>query len=229
MASETLHLQAEKREGSGRAAMDALRGSAKVPAVLYGHGIEAVSIAVEATAFQKILEAAGESTIIQLDIAGDVRNVLIHDLQRDAIKHTVSHVDFYQVNMNEETTAEVELVFEGEANAEKALGGTLVKNITHVEVRCLPKDLPHHITVDISVLKTFEDIIRVSDLPVPTGVVIEHEQADVVASVVPPRTEEELDALNAEVVENVENVEVTTAKDKADGEGADAEKAAENK
>lgn len=223
--SETLSLQATPREKTGRKGAGVVRGEGLIPAVLYGHGIENQSLSVEATAFERVFAAAGESTLISLTVGdgAEAVQVLVHDVQRDPLSYRITHVDLYQVNMKEEIRAEVELNFVGIAPAVKNLGGILIKNITHVEVRCLPANLPHDIEVDISVLATFQDSIRVSDLSVGEGVSIEHEATDTVASVSEPRSEAELEALNEEVVDTTGDVEVEGADKGEEGDAEDAD------
>ncbi len=114
--------------------------------------------------------------------------------------------------MTEKLTATVPLKFVGETPAVKEQGGTLVHPISEVEVESLPLDLPHEIEVDVSALKTFEDVIRVQDLKVDRSkVAILAEPDAAVVLVERPRTAEELAALEtapAEVdVTAVEGVE----------------------
>src|SRR6185295_5160275 len=115
-------------------------------------------------------------------------------------------VDFYAVDMTEKIKVHIPLVFSGESEAVKALGGTLLKNISEVEVECLPGDLPHTIEVDISPLNSFEVAIRISDLKVSNKVAILGHTDEVVVTVVPPRTEEEMKSLEEVVTEDVNKV-----------------------
>src|SRR4030042_2865598 len=117
--------------------------------------------------------------------------------------------------MEEKIKAEVPLNFIGESLAVKAEAGVLVKNIKEVEIEALPKDLPHHIDVDISALENFEDHIFVKDINVPGGVKIIADENEIVASVIPPRSEEELAALEEKVEEKVEEVKVVGEEEKA--------------
>ena len=225
--SDIFTLQAEKREAAGRQSNKNLRATNRIPAVLYGHGLETTPLSVDAVQFQKIFENAGESTLIELQVPGqDTVNVLIHAVDRDALSHAIIHADLYQVRMDEKITTEVEFVFEGVAPAEKQLGGVLVRNMTHVAVECLPKDLPHHLSVDITKLATFDDVIRLEDITAPAGVTFMHAMDDVIALVEAPRSEEELKALDEEVVANVDAVEVAGAKqeDAAEAEASDKDK-----
>jgi large subunit ribosomal protein L25 len=202
-----------------------LRKTGMVPAVVYGHKVEPKAIMVATNTFTKVYEAAGESSLIDLVIGGGAPvKAIVQEIQRDALTNNVSHIDFYQVNMSEKITADVELVFEGVPPAIKELGGILVKNMSHVKIECLPGNLPHAITVDISSLKTFADNIRVSNLNIPAGVEVLSDANDTVVLVSEPRSEEELKALEENVSENVAAVEVVGAAEK---EAKKAEKEAE--
>lgn len=188
-----------------------LREQGKVPAVVYGHGVSPVALTVEALELARAYRQAGESSLVELSIEGgnNRKNVLIHDVSRDPLTGAFIHVDFYEVKMNEKLTAKVPLTFTGEAPATKGLGGTLVKNIHEVEVEALPKDLPHDLSVDVSSLETFEDHISVGDIPLPPGVRVLADPAEIVAVVVPPRAEEAVAPPPAEVLgEQVEQVKV---------------------
>lgn len=183
-----------------------LRKTGMVPAVLYGHNVETVSLAVSQNEFEKVSRKAGESSLISLDVAGlGVKNVLIHDVQKDMVKSQPIHVDFYEVSMTEKLQTMVQLDFTGESIAVKALGGVLVKALGEIEVECLPSDLPHNLPVDIGTLATFEDTIQVKDIKVPAGVTVLTPSEEVVAKIQPPREVEE--ELSAPVVEDVSKVE----------------------
>lgn len=204
-----------------------MREQGNIPAVLYGHGIETKSLEVAEQPFLKLYKQAGESSLVELAVndANPIK-VLIHDIQRDPVTDRVIHVDFYQVRMDEKLTAEVELNFIGESPAVKEQSGILVKSMNTVEIRCLPKDLIHRLDVDISVLKTFDDMIHVKDLTFPQGIEVLSDPGNAVALVTPPRSEEEISALNEQVTEDVEKVEVAGKKkeeEPAEGEAPAAE------
>lgn len=202
-------LKAEKREKNEKLAADF------IPAVLYGKGIENQSLKVKKVDFEKAFSAAGESNLIDLDFGNGSVKVLVKDLQRDVLKYTFTHVDFYQVNMKEKIVTEIPLHFTGEAKAVKELGGMLMKEINELEVECLPSDLVDHIDVDVSVLNTFDDVITVADLTLPKGLKMEHHNAeDVVAMVVEPKAQ----------VEEVKPAEETPAAAPADAKKEEAKK-----
>lgn len=204
-------LSAKAREEKGRKT-NVLRAEGQVPAVVYGFAIEPTSITVDRSDMERLYTKAGESTVVDLDIDGTVHPVLIQEVQRDALTGFFTHVDFRKLNMTERVEAAVSLVLEGEAPAVKGLGGTLIHALDEVEVSALPNALVREIIVDISVLATFDDAVHVSDLSVPAGVEILTEGTATVASVAPPRSEEELAALDEEVQNNVDSVEVTSEK-----------------
>ena len=205
-AMESIAITATKRTVSGRK-VKSLRNAGKLPAVLYGHNVENQQIEISEKDFTKAFKLAGESTLINLVVDGKQQPVLIHDVQNHYLNDQPVHVDFYAVNMKEKLKVHVPIHFNGEAPAVKALGGTLVKNLSEVEVECLPGNIPQSFEIDISALNTFEDAIRVSSLSVSEGVIILTPADEVIVTVTPPRSEEEMKALDEAVTEDVTKVE----------------------
>lgn len=208
-----MKFQAKLREYIGKKSKK-LQKEGFIPAVLYGKGIENLNLSVDVKDFTKIYKIAGENTLLELHIENDSakdRNVLVHDVNIDPINDSITHVDFYQVDMTKKVTANVSLVFEGESQAVKVEAGVLIKNLYEVEVSALPKDLPHAIRVDLSLLTSFDDVISIKDLKLPQGVDIDMHADEVVASVARPRSQEELEALSEKVaVLDVSEVKVET-------------------
>lgn len=207
-------LEAKRRELKGKASAR-LRKSHLIPAVLYGHHVTPVSLAVDERDFARLYPKVGESTLVDLAVEGNqpVR-VLIHDIQDHPVTGQPIHVDFYQVRMDEKITAEIPLAFKGESAAVKELGGVLVKNLDRLKVSCLPGDLVAEIPVDTTTLKTFNDAIRIRDLALPKGLEILEKKELVIATAIPPRSEEELKALEEKPEESVEAVEKVEKKEK---------------
>lgn len=227
--TSSLILKAEVRTKEGKKT-EAPLGA--IPGILYGREIENLMLWFNRREFNRIREEAGESTIFKLKLeSGEERNVLIKEIQRDILNGKPTHVDFYQVRMDEKIEAEVELDFVGESPAVKEFGGVLIKNMDEIEVKCLPGDLPPKIEVDISRIKNFDDYIYVKDLPVSGKVELLAEPDNVVAMVSEPRSEEELAELETEVKEDVTKVEGVVKKEKPEeaGEASDEEKAEEKK
>jgi large subunit ribosomal protein L25 len=200
-------LEAKKRDVLGRKTNKG-RKEGLIPAVVYGKGIDGINIWVKLLDFKRLIKKSGESTVIDLKIdEKDNRNVLIYDTQKDPVRDTYVHIDFFQVRMDEEIETEVELEYVGEAPAVKELGGVLVKNIDAIEVKCLPADLPSSITVDISSLKTFEDRITLGDLNISKKIELSIDLETVIALVSPPRSEDEMSGLDTKVDADVTKVE----------------------
>jgi large subunit ribosomal protein L25 len=218
---EKVELKAKKRDIFGKKTKKG-RKSGLIPAVVYGRGVESLSLWVNMLDFKRLLKKSGESTMIGLEIDGkNGRNVIIYEIQRNPVTSDIIHIDFFQVRMDEEIETEVELEFIGESLAVRDLGGVLVKNIDEIEVKCLPGDLPSKISVDISVLNKFEDRICVKDLKIPAKVKVELDPETVVALVSAPRSEEELGKLDEKVEADVTKVE-GVVKEETPAEGEEA-------
>jgi len=221
---QTQSITAQKREEVGKKT-NQLREAGLVPAVMYGFETEPTNISVAQNDFDRLYEQAGESTVIELEVAGEKHSVLIQDIQRNPLTDFVTHIDFRRINMKEKVEAEIELVIEGIAPAVKELGGTLVQVREDIEVLALPNALVRSIAVDVTKLVTFDDVVRVGDLTIPEGIEVKTEADKTVALVQPPRTEAELEALDEEVVEDVEGVEVEGEKtEDEDGDEKSEEK-----
>jgi large subunit ribosomal protein L25 len=196
---EKLELAAAKRSVRGRKNAQ-LRAEGKVPAVVYGHGVKSEPLELEARELERIFHLAGGNKIVALKVdEGRARNVLFHDVQREAKKGGLLHVDFYVVKMNELLQAEVPLRFVGESTAVYRDEGTLTHALDAVVIECLPGDLPDTIEVDITGLDDFEKVITLADLKLPDKVKFVEENLDtVVARVEAPRSQEELEELDEE-------------------------------
>ena len=204
-----IKLTAKIRELRGRKAR-VIKDANRIPAISYGHKIKNTMLDVDSKEFQKVYSQAGGSSLIELDVEGEKekRIVLVHDYQRDAVTDQFIHIDFFETSAKEEVEVKVPLVFEGTSLAVKDLGGTLIKNISELELKALPQNLPHEIKVSIDSLNTFADHILVKDLILPKDVKISAKPEEIVVSVAEPeKVEEELAAVIEEKVEDVEKVE----------------------
>lgn len=203
--SKAITLKATVRELVGKKAKQ-LRKQDLIPAVMYGNKVAPQNVAVNYLDFQRVYSKAGESTLVELEVAGKKSNVLIHDIQLAPMSGRYTHVDFFQVNMKEEVETEIPLEFVGESAAVKALGGVLVKNMDSVSVKCLPANLPEKFVVDLEKLATFEDVITAKDLKTSKEVEIMLEDETVIAMVSEPRSEESLAELDQKVEADVTKV-----------------------
>ncbi len=234
---QSVILKAEKREQTGKQ-NKALRDKKWIPSVLYGHETKNISLKIELHDFNKTLKEAGQTTLIDLKIEGEKEpvKVLIHDIQYHPTTDRVIHVDLYKVNMKEKIKTEVPIKTIGDAPAVKDLEGSLLLNLSEIEIECLPGDLIQEIEIDITSLKTFEDKVLVSDLKVSDNIEILNDKEEVVALVNPPRSEEELAELDEAVEEDVDSVEVTEEKpaepsdaEALDGKEGDSDQSAKDK
>lgn len=219
-----LQLLAQLRTEFGKKTRQ-LRQNGILPGVLYGEKVKNQHLKINYKDFEKIYNQAGESSLLKLEIEGDSKpkNVLIHDVSLDPVTDKFVHVDFYQVDLTKKIKTHVPLKFVGKSQAVETEGGVLIRNLNEVEVEALPDNLPKEIEVDISLLISFDNNVAVKDLKVSEGVKILNESNITVASVIPPRSEEELKALEEEVKEEVEGVEVVKEEKKKEGEEEEGE------
>ncbi len=186
MASITLKTSARDTAKKGKV----IRREGLILGTVYGPKTKNVDLSFAYQEFHKVYVAAGESTLVELEVGEKKVPVLIHELQFDPVTGNYIHIDFFAPDMTKEVTANVPLRLVGEAPGVKEQGGVLVRNRDHVTVKCLPKDLPHDIEVDISILVNFHDSIMVSQLKVPASVKITDDAETFLISLIPPRAEE---------------------------------------
>ena len=164
-------LAAKKRTETGRK-VKALRNAGIVPATVYGKKSESVSISIDGATFAKTYRQTGETGLIELSIDGQIVPVLIPSVQRDPVKDTILHVEFYQVNLKEKVKTNVPIVSLNDAPAVVQKLGVLLMLLSEVEVEALPADLPEKIEVDVSGLAEVDQELKVSDLHPQSGVTI---------------------------------------------------------
>jgi large subunit ribosomal protein L25 len=211
-------LDATRREVNGKGAARRLRAGGKVPAVVYGSGMDPVAVAVDSRDLYHVLHTeAGANVLIDLRVGRDRHLTMPREIQRDHIKGRFIHVDFLAVRRDEQITVDVPVELVGESHGVKE-GGVVEHHLWDIKLECLPGDVPERIEVDISRLG-IGDSIRVADLTASSGTTIVSDPDSPVVAVMPPpilRLEEEL-------VEAVEGEEAVV-----EAEGATAEEAAEH-
>lgn len=205
--NQRIDLNASERTEIG-SQLNVLRKSGYIPAVLYGKGLDSVSIKVGTKEFNKAFKEAGESTLLYLHVGDSEYPTIINDISRDTISGSVLHADFYKVNLKEKIKAHVPVVFEGESPAVKELQGIFIRNVNEIEVEALPQDLPHEIKVDISVLKEFGSQILAKDIELGKGVELATDPESILATIQEPMSEEELKASLEGETKTVDDVEV---------------------
>lgn len=187
-----LVLNVKQRNATGKKVAE-LRKTGYIPGVIYGHKVKNANVSVSVNEFIKIYGRAGESTLIDLNLEGvsEPLKVIIQEVQRDPVKQKFLHVDFHQVNMYEKIHTHISLVFKGDAPAVKNFGGVIVTNKSSLEVKCLPADLVHEISLELSSLENLDDAIRVKDIQVPKGIEVLDDPHEIVVNVSESRTEQE--------------------------------------
>ena len=163
-------LTATPRTGSGTPMARRLRAEGHIPGVLYGRGMEPISVTVERREFRLALSGpAGANTVLALQVGGTSYPAVVKEMQRHPIRRTVNHIDFLQVNMNEEITVHIAVRLEGESKAVAAAGGLVDPAVDTLEVSCTPTNMPNEFVIDITDMQP-DTVIRLSDIPMPTGV-----------------------------------------------------------
>lgn len=181
--------------------LETLRKNNRIPAVFYGYKVDSTPITVETSKFIKLLKEAGESTTVTLKTDAGDKEVLIHDVQYDAVLNAPIHVDFLVVDANKEIEVGIALEFVGVSEAVKSGAGGLVKVMHEIQVSALPKNLPHAIEVDITPLATIHDNIFVSNLVVPAGVTVITPGTEVVAAISAYQEEKESAPIDLSAIE----------------------------
>lgn len=202
-----------------------LRRDGRLPAVVFGRGLESSSVSVDTHEFEQLRRHAGPNTLIDLSVDGGKADpVLVHGVQTSVVTRRPLHVDLFLVRMTEELIVDVPLVSEGESEAVENGGGTLLHVMENVRVRALPDHLPQSIHYSIASLATFDDLIHVSDLVIPSDATLLNDPSEVVAKVLPPRVEEEpvvAEAAEGEAAAEGEEAAEGAAESRESG-GADA-------
>lgn len=205
-AHQKIELNALRRDVTGTRVRH-LRTSGVIPAVLYGKGMPAVSLQVPVKDFEKTLKAAGESTLVYLNVDGQAYPTIIHDVTREPVKDAILHADFYKVRLDEKIKTNVPVVFTGESPMVKDQTGIFVRNVNELEVEALPQDLPHEITIDISGMATIGDQILAKDIRLGSGVALTAGPEEIIATIQAAKTQEELEAELAAPTTDVSTVE----------------------
>ena len=204
-----------------------LRSAGQIPAVLYGKKFKNLNLVINEKELKKIFADAGSSTIVELVVDNQKYNILIHEPQKDPVTDNILHVDLYKVDMTQEIHTEIPLNFIGTSPAVEDLEGNLITNKDALEVKCLPDKLVSEIPVDISILKTFTDLIKAGDLNIPEGIEVLADKEEIVAQVTPPRSEEELEEMEKEATADVEKEQIETIESEAEKEKAEKEESVE--
>jgi len=214
-------LVADTGRPTGSAASRRLRAADQIPGILYGHGMQPVSVAVARRDLRLALSGpAGLNTVLDLSVDGTVYPAIVKDVQRHPVRRNVSHVDFIQVNLDEEITVSVPVRLVGEAAAVVAGGGLVDPAVDAIEVVTTPRSIPPEFVIDVTDME-MDTVIRLEDVQMPDGVVATGDPDGPVVTVLTMRAEmAEIEAADAEIAEEQAEAEgEAPAGEEADGEG----------
>ena len=211
-------LRAEPRTSTGKGSARQARMKGRVPAILYGRGMDPTPLAVDSKQISHALHTeAGANVLVNLEIEGGRRFLtMVREVQRHPVRGTLLHVDFVNTDRDVKTHADVAIHITGESQGVRE-GGVIEHHLWDLHVECLPGDVPEAIEVDITALEV-GDSLKVSDLTIPAGVTVLTGEDESVLAVVVPQARE---------VEEAEAAAAAEAAEGAEGEGEGGEPGAE--
>ncbi len=219
---KSVALKAYPRSQVQRAEVTKLRRAGRVPATIYGRQAKPQNLEVGFDEITDLLHhSASENLLVDLAVENDARSkrlALVQDVQHHPLSGKVLHVDLHEVAENEKVTVQVPIETVGEAAGVKTGGGTLEHVMHKLKVRCLPKDLPEQIIIDVTALEIGK-AVHIGEVVAPAGVEILGEKNRAVVAVSAPRAEEEVAAT---AVPGAADVEMTKEKKEEGAEGAKA-------
>ncbi|MEN0647519.1 50S ribosomal protein L25/general stress protein Ctc [Caldifermentibacillus hisashii] len=183
-------LYAQERSKATRAIMNSLRENGNIPAILYGKNVSNTPISVEKLDFKKQMNEIGKNGIFTIDVDGKRQQAIVRNYEVDPITRDIIHIDFLAVNSLTVITADVRIFLVNEAEGVKD-GGVLQQSMFDLSVTTNVNRLPDAIEVDVTHLQVGETI-TVGKVRQQYPFEINHEDDEVIASILPPRQEEEI-------------------------------------
>ncbi len=184
-------IKADKRDLKGKSVARKLRKDGKIPAVVYGQGLEAVPITIMMRDWEKLGRQSRRNVIFNMELHSgqDVENrpVMVKEIQKGFLGGKTLHIDFFQVSMEKTVEVEIPIQLSGKSKGE-INGGIIEMHLRSVRVECLPTQIPEKITVDITDLE-IGDSFHVNEISIPGVELLEG--ADVaIVTIIPPTAEE---------------------------------------
>ncbi len=176
---EKIVLKSQTRNASEE--VKAIRATKWVPAVVYGHKQEAISIKLGSSDVLKAYRVAWENHVVSLDVDGKKMDVLFHEVQKAPVSGAIIHVDFYAITKWEKVHTNIPLTFVWISKAKTDEGAIIEEVLKQVEVKCLPNDLVDTFEVDLAKLQKTGDNIKVSDINISSKYEVLTSQDEVVA------------------------------------------------
>ena len=203
-----MDLTANTREIRGKK-VKTLRRDGITPVHVFGRGIEPEALQCDTVELQKVLAQAGTTGIVglKIDKSRKKRNVMVREVQKEPRSGSLLHVDFYQIRMEEKLKVDVPIILTGEAPALKMKENFLSHELDSLSVECLPDDIPNHIEVDVSNLEEADQSIHVQDIILGDEVTVLNNPDQLVAKINVGHIEKEIEAEEAEALEEGEGEE----------------------
>lgn len=218
-----MKIKAEKREIKGRKVKQ-LREKGLVPGEVYGGDFDNIHISIPANNLMKVYKEAGGNTVIDLEIGKESYPTLITDIQIDAISDKPLSVDFYKFKEGQKIETEVPINFIGESPLEKE-GFVLVKVMRELKIESTPADLPSEVEVDMSEIRSEDDMVYAKDIKLPKGVEILDSPDTAIITIAEKREEAEEEPEEEGLIP--EELELGTAPAESEEEGGGEEESAE--
>jgi len=181
MAQEEVVINAQKRTLKGKQ-VGSLRRQGQLPGVIYGRHLESFPIQMDAKESSSIINRLTPSSLITIDVAGEKHAAILRDKQKDVINGHLLHVDFLAVSLTEKLRTQVSIELVGKAPVSDLPDTVIVQSLNELEVECFPQDLPETIKVDISVLKTLEDVVTVGDIDLGSKIEVLTDKDEIVVA-----------------------------------------------
>ena len=223
-ATADVTLEMDVREETGSGPNRRMRKAGMVPCILYGLGEKNAPLSIALSRLEIVLGTG--KRMVDIHFGQKKETVLLKDLQHDPMTDKIIHADFERVAMDEEIEIEIPIVLKGRCKGHEE-GGIIDHIMKALNVRCLPKDIPEEVMVEITDLD-INDSCKVSDIPVPSGVTVIADADEMVVVIHQPAREEE--ALPEDDADLAAGPEVITAAEpKPDAEAGDAAEPKEEK
>ena len=217
---QKVKINAQPREKAGvRGELSKIRAQKNIPAVLYGEGLEPISITVSQKDLADI-QKAGSNAIVEIALPKGNENAIIKEVQYHVVTDNPIHIDFQRISMDKPLETLVPVVLTGDCVWVKENGGIVDHTVREVAIKCLPADIPHEIAVDITGL-TLDKHVTLSDLVAPKGVTILGEADRMIVHIMIPREEVAATPAAAAGTEAAQP-ELSATKGKKEEEGAAA-------
>jgi large subunit ribosomal protein L25 len=220
--AQFVSITATARAASGKGAARQTRFAGKVPAVIYGHGRATQPLSLDAKALEMALAGVEPaSTLFEVTVDGKKTRALIREIQRHPIRPDVIHVDFYEIHADEKVKLKVPVHLVGTPEGVRNGGGVLDQVMREVEIEVLPEHIPERVELDVSALLIGHSV-HVSNLSIPNATILVAPELTL-ATVVPPRAEEELAPAPEAAAEVAEPELIRKVREDEEGEAVEGE------